>query len=843
MRRFSAAKAAFLWGLAASPLQAGLVLSEHTSGHILLPVDSTETERFAATELQRYVKMATGCKLKFAQEQKTAEVNFHVGKTVLGLPLIEGFASDTGKGTDSFRIRIADSEVILAGGGDRGTLYSVYQFLEKFGCRWFMPGDLGEVVPRHERVEMDATDEIHVPDFILREIDMSTQNPEQMDSLIDWAVKNRLNRMYGLRDYHLRVLPEEQRNAWSKRGGYVKWQRLCHNFQWFVPSSKYFETNSEYFALYNGRRIPMGTQANPTKAGGNLCTTHPDVVRLTTDYAIDWFNQNPLGTVVPLNPNDGAVKWCECERCRQLGGKNFVPGSRGSMTRRMVTFANEVARLVRPIHPDRLLSILAYSNYIEPVPEMTLEPNLMVTYCYHGCYAHGPGQCDLNEEPRRQFEQWAKSAPGRLGLWEYFLIGNLDAADDAAALLPLASRARDSIRYFKSKGAQYYFAQSSQKYQRANPFIFYSIARLLWKTDTDYEDLLKAYCQQMYGKAGDEVAVMFQNLERSLNTAEWHPQVYREVTMPSLKVFTDEFYTSAATLFEPARSKNLKPAESARLEILHESVSYTKAQLEKEARVSSKRAAASLNVPAPQPDTPARPVRGKVTYVRGPAGRAGKFTGPVDYSSAYIKGNAGTVELWYQLPRNAVTMPHQFLLGVGENSPDWFCLGISEGRIGFLYKSGQKPFSGQGEFYSHTGTEVQKQQEGEWHHLAIVWAHQGRDHDLVMLFVDGELREKKANANLGQSFGTPYLRFGGAGMEGSEFRGALDEIRISNYPKTIPEILEGYREVKMGKALRKDAGTLLLLNFEDTLTGQNQTVRGLDDERLKDRVSIIVEGF
>ena len=843
MRSFFAVQAFFFSGLTAFPLQAGLVLSEKTSGRILLPVESTETERFAASELQRYVEKTTGCKLKIATERKATEVNFYVGKTVSGLPLVKDFASDTGRGMDSFRIRIVDNEVILVGGGDRGTLYSVYHFLETLGCQWFMPGNLGEIVPQHDRVVLNAADETHVPDFILREIDMSTQAPEQIESLIDWAVKNRLNRMSGLRDYHLRVLPKEQRNAWSKRGGYVKWQRLCHNFQWFVPSSKYFEKNPDYFALYNGKRIPMGTPAAQTKAGGNLCTTHPDVIRLTSDYAKDWFVKNPRGTVVPLNPNDGAVKWCECDRCRSLGGKNFVPSRKGSMTRRMVTFANEVARRVRPQHPDRLLSILAYSNYIEPIPEMALEENLMVTYCYHGCYAHGPEQCDFNDESRRQFEQWAKLAPGRLGLWEYFLIGNLNQTDDAAALLPLAPRARDSIRYFKSKGAEYYFTQSSQKYQHTNPFLFYSIARLLWKTDTNYEALLKTYCRQMYGESGDEVAALLMNLERSLKTVDWHPQMYREVAMPSPHVFTDEFFTSASKLFEHAKSKKMRAAESTRLKILQESVSYTKTQLEKEESFSSKRSPVSPKLPAPTPGEPARPVREEVTYVNGPAGKAVKLNSPVDYNSAFIKANAGTIELWYQLPQDSAEMPHQFLLGVGENSPGWFCIGISKGQLGFLYKNGLQPFARQGEFYSHTGTGVKKHQKGEWHHLAIVWAHQGQGHDLVMLFVDGELREKKANANLGDRFATPYLRFGGAGIKGSEFKGALDEIRISNYPRTINEIVEAYREVKKGNALKKETGTLLLLNFENTLNGQNQTVRSLNDERLKDRVSMIVEGF
>jgi hypothetical protein len=35
-------------------------------------------------------------------------------------------------------IRTSGGALYIAGGGDRGVLYGVYDLLERFGCRWFL---------------------------------------------------------------------------------------------------------------------------------------------------------------------------------------------------------------------------------------------------------------------------------------------------------------------------------------------------------------------------------------------------------------------------------------------------------------------------------------------------------------------------------------------------------------------------------------------------------------------------------------------------------------------------------------------------------------------------------
>jgi len=321
-----------------------------------------------------------------------------------------------------------------------------------------------------------------------------------------------------------------------------------------VPSEKYFETHPEYFALFKGRRVPMGSPGRPSYADGNLCTTIPDVIRLASEFIIQWFDDN---AAVPLNPNDGAVKWCECDNCRALGGVNFMSGPEGSMSKRLVTFTNAVARNVARKHPDRKIIHLAYSNYVDPVPSMPLEKNVVLQYALHGCYAHAPDKCPANAKVADQMRAWAKLAPGGFGVWEYFLLGDHRTQKTTPAILPLALRAADTVRFIRELGGSYYFTQSSYKYWRHNPLVFYMLARMVWTPDADPLALIRDFCDAMYGPAGPAGPAMrdyYLTIERAAQQSDWHPQTYAEVAAPSPKVFTPELLEKAERLLKQAEA-------------------------------------------------------------------------------------------------------------------------------------------------------------------------------------------------------------------------------------------------------------------------------------------------
>jgi len=52
----------------------------------------------------------------------------------------------------------------------RGSLNAVCGFLMKLGVRWYLPGELGEVVPKMKSITLPKIDETVKPDFEMRRL-------------------------------------------------------------------------------------------------------------------------------------------------------------------------------------------------------------------------------------------------------------------------------------------------------------------------------------------------------------------------------------------------------------------------------------------------------------------------------------------------------------------------------------------------------------------------------------------------------------------------------------------------------------------------------------------------
>ena len=202
---------------------------------IVVDPECTQTEMFAAQELQRYLDVVSG-QLFPITNAAVQGMFISVGRTAYSQQYLDHFdASLTSKGKDSFCIDISPSRMILCGGNDRGTIYSVYELLEHAGCRWFYPGPLGEVIPPKKTVSFEQGCKDYVPSFFQRSIDIGLHDGLDAEQIIDWCVKNRLNWNFATRNYHvLRYLPPEKSDTLTKRGGYLKYQFICHNFNHMV---------------------------------------------------------------------------------------------------------------------------------------------------------------------------------------------------------------------------------------------------------------------------------------------------------------------------------------------------------------------------------------------------------------------------------------------------------------------------------------------------------------------------------------------------------------------------------------------------------------------------------
>ncbi len=220
------------------------------------------------------------------------------------------------------------------------------------------------------------------------------------------------------------------------------------------------------------------------------------------------------------------------------------------------------------------------------------------------------------------------------------------------------------------------------------------------------------------------------------------------------------------------------------------------------------------------------PLLGKTSFEKGKVGKSVAFNGAdkLCYGVEYLKANSGSIEMWVlSSPGNQEAF--QFLLSTGSNNPLWFMIGLNKGEIVFLYskKNAAKKF----DFYSNIKNRTNSLKAGEWHHLAFVWAFKKPGECLMQIYVDGQLKEEKWDLSTGEKWEDSdksfAIGFNSAGANAPAFNGQIDELRISNYPKSPSEIKASFEKGVKGEPLTPEPGTLLLLDFDDSVAGVSST--------------------
>ena len=246
--------------------QKSLLLAKQgkSSYSILISEAASPSEQRAAGELQRFIEEMTGAHLPIITDGEEPEGDLvlvgdsnQVRKLGLKIPF------DT-LGAEGFVLRTDGAHLVIAGGKPRGTMYGVYTFLERLGCRWFTTEV--SVIPKKPTLVVKPLNEWQKPTFEYREPFFT----EAADK--DWAARNRVNGSFQKLD--------------ASTGGKVSYYPFVHSFYTILPPKEYFQDHPEYYALVNGKR--RGDDAQ-------LCLTNPDVLRLTIQTVLKWIEPTSRG--------------------------------------------------------------------------------------------------------------------------------------------------------------------------------------------------------------------------------------------------------------------------------------------------------------------------------------------------------------------------------------------------------------------------------------------------------------------------------------------------------------------------------------------------------------------
>ena len=150
---------------------------------------ASESEKFAAEELQSHIEKMSGAKLPIVNQAPAPNAK----AILLGQDLypVKDAPDWRTLGDDGFVLSVLDNgTVVIAGGRRRGTLYGAYTLLEKLGVRWWTPTET--YIPQMKTIRIAPFSLTQKP--ILEYRDMLYQEIFSEEGRL-WCARNKVNGM------------------------------------------------------------------------------------------------------------------------------------------------------------------------------------------------------------------------------------------------------------------------------------------------------------------------------------------------------------------------------------------------------------------------------------------------------------------------------------------------------------------------------------------------------------------------------------------------------------------------------------------------------------------------
>jgi hypothetical protein len=540
--------------------ETGPCLVENSQGKatIIIAENCAEPERFAAQQLREYIKKISGANVAIKDDShKVDGTLILVGKSKFTTGLLTDFrAADIWD--DRFRIVTKPDRLSLVGASPRGTLFSVYHFLELLGCRWFEPGPGGDFVPTAGDIQLDKLNVEEKADLPRRSymIAPAHYTPTECVDYVDWMTKNKINVF------------------WWSGGVFEKNNKLDLN-DWF--NNKKETVLPE--VLKRGLVVDFSDH-NFQFMNGKICFADPQSVKRAVDYISNLLRDNPYIDCISLWPSDGwNGQMCACEKCLKLDKPlHYVEGEphivqRVIQTNGYLHFADAVTKSIRKKFPDKIVSLLAYNRLKQPPTDPNLQLDSHADICLaarqgqSGCYKHPLGsQCSKKQNTGEIIEEWVKKCK-RVFLYEYYM--KYDSRDLPYEFGPNIIA---DCKYLKSIGAMGIATQSSSQHWGPMGLNYYTLARAMWNSDTDWDDLIFDFCHKYYGdRAADSMIKYHQRLFTAVMESADHFVPSRKQIINAL---TPEHLKQCRKYINTANSKATTEIHKQRIDLRSRSLRY-----------------------------------------------------------------------------------------------------------------------------------------------------------------------------------------------------------------------------------------------------------------------------
>ncbi|MBI4560208.1 MAG: DUF4838 domain-containing protein [Candidatus Hydrogenedentes bacterium] len=484
-----------------------LFADANTDYCIVVGENASESEQWAAKELQHWLKEASGADFRLCTDVEPAcAQEIVVGWNTRAQKLLGKSAKAPKDADESYTYQNVGPHIVIWGGNQRGTMNGVFAFLDReLGCRWYTPRV--SVIPKKPQFIFTRLFHHDAPGIRVRN-DFYFEAFEPI-----WAARNHINGAMNHRE----------------QPGGLECYWAVHTFFPLMPPAEFFESHPEYYSLIDGKRIAENAQ---------LCVTNPDVVRILTERITKVMREKPEYLIYDVSQNDWANP-CQCDKCQAIAQREE------SESGPVINLVNQIAEAVEKEFPDKFIGTLAYQYTRKPCKTLKPRHNVVVRLCsIECCFSHDFLHCPENESFVRDMEGWAKIAP-HLYIWDYVV-------NFSHYIMPYPNFRvlQPNLQFFRDHNAIGVMEQAAYQ-SRGGEFAelrMYVISKLLWNPECDVPHVIDDFMYGYYGRSGQYVKKYF-DLLHSRITPDTHIHLGLR---PDDKLFSDEFVREAEAIFDRA---------------------------------------------------------------------------------------------------------------------------------------------------------------------------------------------------------------------------------------------------------------------------------------------------
>jgi hypothetical protein len=491
---------------------------------IAIPSSASNQERFVGGELASHLEKMSGVKFEVATEN-----TLPAGKKIISIgntSFSQKAGIDQSKLQDEAIIIRTTSEgnLILSGGRLRGTMFAVYDFLEKqLGCHWF--DEYTFEVPKKDRIVISELNLKYHPYFMFRR--------SSANIIVDqtaWEIF--LLRNQGSDGPYL--------TGYDAIGAPV----ACHSFEFYAKN--FPEGKTEFYAMDE-----KGVRLKPAGSSGpDFCLTNPEVVKNVTASLKNYILNDraryatygfPPPPIYDISQNDGSqMYFCLCPSCKEVIKKY------GAQSGLLLHFINQIADNIKDEFPDVYIQTFAYNQGKEPPNGIVPRDNVLIRYCTTADIFGMPFDAPGNKLMQKQLEGWSHISKN-MGIWMYTYFFK----DEFPMPYVSANQFGRDFKYLAANNAKTVYVENHDYYKLS----FFALQRwlayqLMQDPQRNADKLIKTFMDGYYGK-GSKAMTEYYNYLVKLQ-AELKDSVFSKEAETPRPYLTGDFFKKTNALFEEA---------------------------------------------------------------------------------------------------------------------------------------------------------------------------------------------------------------------------------------------------------------------------------------------------